>query len=162
MHNLTNHTEKNKLSFTHTQREHRKGKNRIFISLILHIDKSAIAPFINQLRELHHLFDDIQKKIQKRLSILKIKTNEQTEFLQTISIILHGDEKLHLTINTLNEKEFHIEIQDKEIEHLSSILFRYQYSTPCLESNQTKFNPYNETNLTRSTMPFASIKFSTR
>jgi hypothetical protein len=105
------------------------------INLILQIVYSGIAPFINQLRELHYLYDDIQKKIQKRLLILKIKTNDQTDFLQTISDILHGNERIHLKINQLSHDEFHIEIQDKEIERLSSIIFRYQYSTPCLESN---------------------------
>jgi len=104
------------------------------------LDYLAIAPFINQLRELHNLFDDIQKKIQKRLLILKIKTNEQTEFLQNIFDILHENEQRHLIINQINQNEFHIEIQDKQIEHLSSIIFRYQYSTPCIESNQTKLS----------------------
>ncbi len=112
-----------------------KVKIKIFICLILNISYSAIAPFINQLRELHNLFDEVQKKIQKRLSILKIKTNEQTEFLQNISDILHGNERLHLTTNKLSQNELLIEIQDKEIDRLASIIFRYQYSTPCLESN---------------------------
>jgi DNA-binding GntR family transcriptional regulator len=93
----------------------------------------ALAPFINQLRDLHHLFNDIEKKIEKRLLILKIKSNEQKEFLQTISEILHGNEKFHLTINKLNQNEYQIEIQEKEIEHLSSIIFRYEYSPSCLE-----------------------------
>ncbi len=98
---------------------------------------SAIAPFINQLRDLHNLFNDIEKKIQKRLFNLKIKNNEQKEFLQNISNILHDNEQFHLTFNKLNQNEYQIEIQDKEIEYLSSIIFRYQYSTPCLDSNQT-------------------------
>ncbi len=134
-----------------------KVTNKIFSFFykIFHIDYLAIAPFINQLRDLHNLFDNLQKKIQKRLLILKIKTNEQTEFLQNIFDILHENEKFHLIINKLNENEFYIEIQDKEIEHLSSIIFRYQYSTPCLESNQIKLI---ENNITRSTTPFLSSR----
>lgn len=139
MHNLTNYTEKNKQSFLNTQREHRKcntnkmNNNFSFLFFLFH---TAIAPFINQLRDLHNLYDDIQKKIQKRLLNLKITNNDQTEFLQTIFNLLHENENLHLIINQLNENEFHIEIQDQQIQHLSSIIFRYQYSTPCLESSK--------------------------
>ena len=111
---------------------------------------SALAPFINQLRDLHHLSNDIEKKIEKYLSALKIKSNEQREFLQTISEILHGNEKFHLMINEVNENESHIEIQEQEIEHLSSLLFRAQYSTPCLDISPTKLHR------TRSTI--SSIK----
>ncbi len=79
-----------------------KVKN-VFINLLLNINCSGIAPFINQLRELHNLYDDIQKKIQKRLLILKIKSSEQTEFLQKISDILHINEKLHIKITELTQ-----------------------------------------------------------
>ncbi|CAF3625422.1 unnamed protein product [Rotaria sordida] len=140
LNNLTKYTEENKQSFVNIQREHRK----------------AIAPFINQLRELHNLYDDIQKKIQKRLLQLKIKTNEQTEFLQNISDILHGNKKIHLKIHKIYQNELLIETQDKEIDRLNSIIFRYQYSTPCLEYNQKNFIHNNENNTTRSTIPLSS------
>ncbi|CAF0802188.1 unnamed protein product [Rotaria sp. Silwood1] len=146
LNNLTKYTEENKQSFANIQREHRK----------------AIAPFIHQLRELHNLFDDIQKKIQKRLLILKIKTNEQTEFLQNISDILHGNKKIHLKIHEIYQNEILIETQDKEMDRLNSIIFRYQYSTPCLESNQQKLTYNNENNTTRSTVPLSSIRLSTK
>ncbi|CAF0856299.1 unnamed protein product [Adineta ricciae] len=121
LHNLTTHTENNKQTFANVQREHRK----------------AIVPFINQLRQLHNLHDDIQKKIQKHFALLKIKASEQNDFLQSISSILHVNENLHLTIDQLSQKELHIEIQDKEIDRLAAITFRSQYAAPCLESNQS-------------------------
>ncbi|CAF1482554.1 unnamed protein product [Adineta steineri] len=141
--NLTKYTEENKQRFVNIQRDHRK----------------VIAPFINQLRELHNLFDEIQKKIQKRLALLKIKTNDQREFLQNISDILHEHDRFHIIIDKLCQNELHIEIQDKEIDRLASIIFRYQYSTPCLELNQIK--SIHENNLTRSTIPSTSIRLST-
>ena len=116
-----------------------------------------IAPFINQLRQLHNLFDEIQKKIQKRLSALKIKNNEQTEFLQNISDILHGKEKIHLNINNLYQDELLIDIQNKEIDRLNSIIYRHQYSRPCLESNEKDFIHMNETNTTRSTASLSPL-----
>ncbi|UJR25802.1 hypothetical protein I4U23_007152 [Adineta vaga] len=139
LHSLTMHTEDNKQSFVHSQHEHRK----------------AITPFINQLRQLHNLHDDLQKKIQKRFALLKIKSNDQSDFLQTISDILHVNENLHLTIDQLSQKELHIEIQDKEIDRLGAIIFRSQYSTPCLESNQQ-----SEKILITSTLPSISIRSS--
>lgn len=141
MTNLTKHSERNKQISSNIQREHRKGKiNPNFLQQIFSLVLPALAPFINQLRDLHHLSNDIEKKIEKHLSTLKIKSNEQREFLQTISEILHGHEKFHLIINELNENESHIEIQEQEIEHLSSILFRAQYSIPCLESSPIKLH----------------------
>lgn len=108
---------------------------------------SALAPFINQLRDLHHLSNDIEKKIHKHFLALKIKSNEQREFLQTISEILHGNDKYHLVMNELNRTECHIEVQEQEIDYLSSVVFRTQYSTPCLDNSPTKITR------TRSTVP---------
>ncbi|CAF1282899.1 unnamed protein product [Rotaria magnacalcarata] len=143
---LTKYTEDNKQSFTNIQREHRKN----------------IAPFINQLRELHNLYDEIQKKIQKRLLSLKIKTNEQGEFLQNISDILHGNEKIHLRVHQIHQNELLIETQDKEIDRLHSIIFRYQYSAPCLQFHEKNLIHSNENNTTKSTNPFSSFKLLTK
>ncbi|CAM4866513.1 unnamed protein product [Rotaria socialis] len=143
---LTQYTEENKQSFANIQREHRK----------------SIAPFINQLRELHNLYDEIRKKIRKRLLSLKIKTNEQGEFLQNISDILHGNEKIHLRVHQIHQNELLIETQDKEMDRLHSIIFRYQYSTPCLEFLEKKLIHSNENSTTKSTNPLSSFKLLTK
>lgn len=95
---------------------------------------------------MHNLYDGIQRKIRKRLLLLKIKTNEQTEFLQNVSDILHGNEKIHLKIHEIDQNELLIETQDNEMSRLNSIIFRYQYSTPCLELNQRKKSIFNNGN----------------
>lgn len=111
-------------------------KNDLVCQKNSNVHHLAIVPFINQLRQLHNLHDDIQKKIQKRFAFLKIKASEQNDFLQSISNILHVNENLHLTIDQLSQKELYIEIQDKEIDRLAAITFRSQYAAPCLESNE--------------------------
>lgn len=119
-------------------------------------DRLAIAPFINQLRHLHQLKDETQKKIQKRFALLKIKSNEQNGFLETISTILHVDERLHSTMAELSQQERHIEVQDEEIDRLASIVFRQQYASPCSESNQVKSITNSEKTRTRATLPSLS------
>ena len=141
MHKLTKHAEKNKQYAAHVQREHRKGTERglidpvrLSLSLSLSLCR-ALAPFINQLRDLHQLHDDIDRKIHKRLSQLKIKGNDQAEFLRSISAIIHGNDRMHLTTNELREQEFAIELRDREVQRLAAIVFRYQYSRSCSESS---------------------------
>lgn len=45
---------------------------------------------------------------------------------------------MHLTIDQIHQNELLIEIQDKEMDRLNLITFRYQYPTPCLEFNETE------------------------
>ncbi|CAF1163644.1 unnamed protein product, partial [Didymodactylos carnosus] len=120
MHDLTKRTELAEQFQLRAQREHRK----------------IIAPFAQQLDELHRIFDTTQKHIQKRLFNLKIKTSEQVEFLRQVSETIHGNEKLHMSIEKVRQVELHVEMQEKEIERLSSIVFRFQYCQPCLDVNK--------------------------
>ena len=78
-------------------------------NVLIDFNCSALAPFINQLRDLHNLSDEIEKKIRKHLSLLKIKSTEETNFLEQISPILHQTDQYHLILNRLKQLEFKID-----------------------------------------------------
>lgn len=86
-----------------------------------------MAPFINQLRDLHRLQNEIEKKIQKRFLLLKIKPNEQNEFLRQLNEILHGDQKRHLIVENLRQTELFLESQEREIQRVAGRVFQQEF-----------------------------------
>ena len=99
---------------------------------------SALAPFINQLRDLRHSYDEMQKKVQKHWSILKIKGSDQAEFLRQLSTSAHGNDKRHLLMEKLRQNELLIELREKEVQRLAAILFRAESCSPGIESNPSQ------------------------
>ena len=90
---------------------------------------------INQLRDRQQLQNDIEKKVQKRLVLLKIKPNEQTDFIRQMTEILHGDEQRHLVVEKLRQTEIFVESQEREIQRLAGLVFRDELCRPSDDAN---------------------------